>query len=152
MSYLTVPVMLVMQGWGWNLCGVQGHADCCWDPPAPTHLWGAGVWPRGEGHSLLAAGLHAPLLCLTCLCCSLCVGLPAWSLSRGQSGIISVIRMLFFSNSLFRLDIGEYSILVYILILPLHPFTLFFLSLFVSVGDLVLSQYSSVYLHCPATR
>lgn len=44
------------------MCGVQGHADRGGHPPAPADLRGAGVRAPGEGHPLLAAGLHAALL------------------------------------------------------------------------------------------
>lgn len=51
-------------GGGRGLCGVQGHADCRRHPPAAAHVRGPGLRSGGAGDPLLAAGLHATLLCV----------------------------------------------------------------------------------------
>ena len=61
---------------GRGLCGVQGHADRRGHPPAAAHVRGPGLRSGGAGDPLLAAGLHAALLCVPRVRGRLRLGIP----------------------------------------------------------------------------
>ncbi len=72
------------QGRRGDVCGVQSHADRSGPPRAVADVRGAGVWPRGERKLLLAARLHASLLCIARLCSSLRLGVQTRPLPWGE--------------------------------------------------------------------
>lgn len=67
-----------------NLCGVQSYVNCSRHPPAAADVWSPGVWQDWKRNPFLAAGLHAPVLCVSCLSGSLCVGIPTRQVSGGE--------------------------------------------------------------------
>lgn len=77
-----------------NLCGVQSYANCSRHPPAPADVWSPGVWQDWKRNPFLASGLHAPVLCVSSLSCSLCVGIPTWPLSGGEASLHTALQGL----------------------------------------------------------
>lgn len=71
-----------------NLCGIQSYVNCSRHPPATADVWSAGVWQDWKRNPFLASGLHATVLCVSSLSCSLCVGIPTWQVSGGEASFV----------------------------------------------------------------